>query len=107
MEKMQQTMANPEQPPYIQEMQQPMMNLQQSVEELEKQTTDLTHNIQDVDILTQHVHETLFTQQKRETAKQTAAKGWPKEFTDAERERCGHQLVYSESWSCQSVRHHT
>ena len=79
-------MANPEQPPYIQEMQQPMMNLQQSVEELEKQTTDLTHNIQDVDILTQHVHETLFTQQKREAAKQTAAKGWPKEFTSAERE---------------------
>ena len=74
MEKMQQTMTNPEQPPYIQEMQQQMMNLQQSVQELEKETTDLRHNIQDADILTQHVHETLFTQQKREAAKQTVAK---------------------------------
>ena len=86
MDRMQQSMANTEQPPYIQETQQQTIALQQSVQELEKQAKDIRHNIQDVDILTQHVHDTLLTQQKREAAKQTVAKGWPKDFTDAERE---------------------
>ena len=59
----------------IQEMQQHTqeVNLRQSVQELEQQTTDLRHNTEDVDILTQHVHKTLFAQQKKEAAKQTVA----------------------------------
>ena len=84
-----------------------MMNRQQSVQGLEKQTTDLRCNIEDVDILTQRVRETLVAQQKEEAAKQTVAKGWPKEFSDAERHGLINWFLHSKGWSGKPVHDHT
>ena len=86
MAKMQAAMDSTEQPPYVHEMQQQILNLQQSLQDMQKQSEDLGNDIRDVDILTQHVHDALYLQQQREVAKQTVAKGWPKEFTDEERD---------------------
>ena len=86
MAKMQAAMENNSQPPFVQEMQQHILNLQQNMKEVQQQTKDLSNDIRDVDILTQHVHDTLYSQQQREAAKQTVAKGWPQHFTDEERD---------------------
>ena len=67
-------------------MQQHILNLQQNMKEVQQHTEDLSNDIRDVDILTQHVHDTLYSQQQREAAKQTVAKGWPQHFTDEERD---------------------
>ena len=87
---MQDSMGSSAQQPFVQEIQQQVMNLQQSVQQLEKYTDDLRAEIKDVDILTQHVHQSLHTQQQREAAKQTVAKGWPQHLTDEERNRVIH-----------------
>ena len=86
MAKMQAAMENNSQPPFVQEMQQHILNLQQNMKEVQQHTEDLSNDIRDVDILTQHVHDTLYSQQQREAAKQTVAKGWPQHFTDEKRD---------------------
>ena len=60
-------------------MQQQLLSLQENVQKLQRDLTD-------VDILTQHVHDTLYTQQQRDAARQTVAKGWPKDFSDEARD---------------------
>ena len=86
MARIQESMTSQEQPQYIQEMQQQLRSLQENVQKLEKSTENLRRELTDVDILTQHVHDTLYTQQQRDAARQTVAKGWPKDFSDEERD---------------------
>ena len=57
-----------------------------SRKEAQKYTEELNNDIRYVDILTQHVHDNFYSQQQREAAKQTVAKGWPQELTEAERD---------------------
>ena len=71
-----------DEPQYIQEMQQQLLSLQENVKKLEKNTENLRRDHTDVDILTQHMHDTLYTQQQRDAARQTVAKGWPKDFSE-------------------------
>ena len=81
------SMARTGQQPFVQELQQQVLNLQQSVQKLEQHSADLRADVKDVDILTQHVHQALYAQQQREAAKQTIAKGWPHHFSDDERNK--------------------
>ena len=71
MAKMQAAMENNSQPPFVQEMQQHILNLQQNMKEVQQHNRGFSNDIRDVDILTQHVHDTLYSQQQREAAKQT------------------------------------
>lgn len=87
MAKMQDSMSTGDHPPYIQEMQQQLLNLQENVRKLEDNTKHLKNDIKDVDILAQYVHDTVYAQQQREVARQTVAKGWPQEFGDGDRDR--------------------
>lgn len=87
MQVMQESAKVSDQPPYIQEMQQQLVDLQERVRKLEQHTERMQRNITDVDILTQHLHDAVYNQQQREAARQTVAKGWPQDFTDEERDQ--------------------
>ena len=88
MAKIEESMTSQEQPQYIQEMQQQLLSLQENVQKLEKNTENGKLSKRPHRRRHPHpdVHDTLYTQQSRDAARQTVEKGWPKDFSDEGRD---------------------
>ena len=86
MAKIKESMTSQKQPQYIQEMQQQLLSLQDNVQKLEKNTENPRRDLSRRRHPHPDVHDTLYTQQQRDAARQTVEKGWPKDFSDEERD---------------------
>ena len=86
LEQMVNRMSGHEPPPYIKDMQQQLVNMQENMTQTERINQEINDDLHELEVLTAHTHQTLYRQQEQAAQLQTVVKPWPSEFADEDRD---------------------